>query len=304
MDRERITSTLLAGVAGLALAAQPVAAQASSSDAAITGLNEKLLVVAIPITILVEAVLIYTVLKYKDQDEAKPTRENRRLEITWTIATAAVLLFVGISASITMADDSVITPDDPEISADTEEQVNVTAYRYGWTFDYPEYNVSTEPPNQPLYVAQGQATYFSLTTDDWLHAFHVPTLGLKHDAVPGKIAWLKTTPTQVGTYQGYCAEYCGVGHSGMMFEVQVLEDREALVSQMESLCDEAANKEWNGETNTCEWAPDSSGSNGNSSASNESVSASGSANANADATPSLSGPATDRTPPAVVAADA
>jgi cytochrome c oxidase subunit 2 len=256
MDRERITSKLIAALAGLALAAQPVAAQASSSDAAISSLNEKLLVVAIPITVLVEAVLIYTVFKYKDQDEAKPTRENRRLEITWTVATAAVLLFVGISASITMADDSVITPDDPEISAADEEQVNVTAYRYGWTFAYPEYNVSTGAVQNPLYLAKGEATYFSLATEDWLHAFHVPALGLKHDAVPGKLAWLKTTPTQVGTFQGYCAEYCGTGHSGMMFEVQVVEDRDALLDEMEAICGEAANKTWNAQEETCEWNPD------------------------------------------------
>jgi cytochrome c oxidase subunit 2 len=256
MDRERITSKLIAALAGLELAAQPVAAQASSSDAAISSLNEKLLVVAIPITILVEAVLIYTVFKYKDQDEAKPTRENRRLEITWTVATAAVLLFVGISASITMADESVITPDDPEISVEDEEQVNVTAYRYGWTFDYPKYNVSTGAVQEPLYLAKGEATYFSLATEDWLHAFHVPSLGLKHDAVPGKVAWLKTTPSDVGTYQGYCAEYCGTGHSGMMFEVQVVEDRETLLGEMQAICSETTNKTWNAQEETCEWNPD------------------------------------------------
>jgi cytochrome c oxidase subunit 2 len=272
MDRERITTTVFAALAGLAIAAQPVAAQASSSDAAISSLNEKLLVVAIPITILVEAVLIYTVFKYKDADEAKPTRENRRLEITWTIATAAVLLFVGISASITMADESVITPSEPEVSAD-DEQVNVTAFRYGWDFAYPDYNVSTSSTQNPLYVANGQATYFSLTTDDWLHAFHVPSLGLKHDAVPGKISWMKTTPHETGTYQGYCAEYCGTGHSGMMFEVQVVEDREALLDEMESICEGTTNMSWNGQTEECEWAPEDS--------SNESVSPSTPDDANA-----------------------
>lgn len=256
MDRERITSKLIAALAGLALAAQPVAAQASSSDAAISSLNEKLLVVAIPITVLVEAVLIYTVFKYKDQDEAKPTRENRRLEITWTVATAAILLFVGISASITMADDSVITPDDPEVSQQEDELVNVTAYRYGWTFEYPEYNVSYDGTQQPLYLAKGESTYFSLATEDWLHAFHVPALGLKHDAVPGKIAWMKTTAAQVGTFQGYCAEYCGVGHSGMMFEVQVVEDRQAFLEEMQATCEETANKTWNAQEETCEWNPD------------------------------------------------
>lgn len=262
MERERITSTVFAALAGLAVAAQPVAAQASSSDAAISGLNERLLVVAIPITVLVEAVLIYTVYKYKDQEEAKPTRENRRLEITWTIATAAVLLFVGISASITMADDSVITPDDPEIGQDAEE-VNVTAYRYGWTFEYTKHNVSYDGTSNPLFIAQGQETYFSLTTDDWLHAFHVPDLGLKHDAVPGKVAYMKTTATKTGTYQGYCAEYCGVGHSGMMFEVQVVEDRDALLDELAAICNDRENKAWNEDTETCEWTGDSEDSGSN-----------------------------------------
>jgi cytochrome c oxidase subunit 2 len=264
MATERITTRVVAALAGLALAAQPVAAQASSSDAAISSLNERLLVVAIPITVLVEGVLIYTVYKYKDADEAKPTRENRRLEITWTIATAAVLLFVGISASITMADESVITPDDPEIGQDAEE-LNVTAYRYGWTFDYAKHNVSVDAAANALYLANGTETYFSLTTEDWLHSFHVPALGLKHDAVPGKIAYMKTTPTQTGTYQGYCAEYCGVGHSGMLFEVQVVEDHDALLDELASICDSRENKAWNDDTATCEWTGDTNDSNGSAS---------------------------------------
>ena len=49
-------------------------------------------------TLLVEGILIYTVYRFKDADEAKPTKENRRLEITWTVATAIVLLFVDIAA--------------------------------------------------------------------------------------------------------------------------------------------------------------------------------------------------------------
>jgi len=268
MDRESIATRLFAALTALAFAAQPVAAQASTSDAAISSLNQKLLVVAIPITVLVEGVLIYTVFKYKDNDEAKPTRENRRLEITWTVATAAILLFVGVSASITMADDSVITPDDPQISEDAEE-VNVTAYRYAWTFDYADYNVSVDSNSNPLLLAKGETTYFALTTEDWLHAFHVPALGLKHDAVPGKVAHLQTTATKVGTYQGYCAEYCGVGHSAMMFEVQVLEDEQALREELASICEDRENKAWNDQTNTCEWTGGSNESSGSVSASDD-----------------------------------
>jgi cytochrome c oxidase subunit 2 len=61
-----------------------------------------------------------------------------------------------------------------------------------------------------------------VTAEEVLHAVHVPELGLKQDAIPGQTNTIKTTPTEVGEYQGYCAEYCGVGHSQMYFKVVVV----------------------------------------------------------------------------------
>ncbi|WP_435335528.1 cytochrome c oxidase subunit II [Haloarchaeobius sp. TZWWS8] len=252
MNTKRLASLGLLGAAFLLVLVDPVAAQggASSSSEAIWGLNEKLLVVAIPITVLVEGVLIYTVLKYKDNEEAKPTRENRRLEITWTVATAVILLFVGLSATMTMANDAVIVDDSSvENRADVPtdaEHVNVSAYRYGWTFTYDEHNVST---SNKLVLPKDQTTYFNITTQDWLHAFHVPALGLKHDAVPGQHNYIQTTPYEVGTYQGYCAEYCGVGHSGMMFEVEVVSQQE-YQQWLKSQC-ESSDGTWNAGEQTC-----------------------------------------------------
>jgi cytochrome c oxidase subunit 2 len=225
MNRKRIAPAALLGVAFLLLVADPVAAGASTTEEAIRGLNEKLLVVAIPITVLVEGVLIYTVLKYKNSDEAKPTRENRRLEITWTVATAVILLFVGLSATMTMANEDVIVQDvqtAADVPADAEN-INVSAYRYGWTFEYTKHGVTS---SNKLVIPKDQATYLNVTTQDWLHAVHVPALGLKQDAVPGQHHYIMTTALEEGTYQGYCAEYCGVGHSGMMFEVEVMSQQE------------------------------------------------------------------------------
>ena len=53
------------------------------------------------------------------------------------------------------------------------------------------------------------------------NAFHVPAMGLKSDAFPGRSNYIKTRPTETGNYQLYCAEYCGVGHSGMLGTVEV-----------------------------------------------------------------------------------
>ena len=99
MNYRRAVLRTAVGVALLALlGATPVAAQASINEQLISNLNEKLLYVAIPIAVLVEAILFYTVYKYKDNDNPQPTQENRRLEITWTVATAIILLFVGFAA--------------------------------------------------------------------------------------------------------------------------------------------------------------------------------------------------------------
>ncbi|WP_267642944.1 cytochrome c oxidase subunit II [Haloarchaeobius amylolyticus] len=257
MNAKRLAPTALLGAAFLLLLADPVAAQASTTEEAIRGLNEKLLVVAIPITVLVEGVLIYTVLKYRKNDEAKPTRENRRLEITWTVATAVILLFVGLSATMTMANPAVIT-DDVNDRADVPqdaEHVQVTAETYAWTFTYDKHNVSS---SNKLVIPKGQETYFNVTTKDWLHAVHVPGLGLKQDAVPGQHHYIMTEATTEGTYQGYCAEYCGVGHSGMMFEVEVM-SQEDYQDWLKSQCEDAGGS-WDAGSQTCTAGNSSSGS--------------------------------------------
>ena len=105
MKRTRLGLFGLLVVALLSVAVEPVAAQ-SINERMITNLNQSLLYVAIPITVLVEAILIYTVVKYRNNDDPQPTRENRRLEITWTITTAIILLFVGLASFVVLANDA------------------------------------------------------------------------------------------------------------------------------------------------------------------------------------------------------
>jgi cytochrome c oxidase subunit 2 len=228
MKRSRLVLASLLSVAVLSLAAEPVAAQSSASAELINGLNEKLLLVAVPITLLVEGILIYTVYRFKDSDEAKPTQENRRLEITWTVATAIVLLFVGVASYGVLANENVtFQGDDQEIAPqDDDVVVHMEAYQWGWRASYPQDGVELSSTAPTVVIPKGQDVYFNITSTDVLHAFHVPKLGLKQDAMPGQSNVIKTVALEEGTYQGYCAEFCGVAHSQMYFEIEVVSQSE------------------------------------------------------------------------------
>ncbi|WP_324661815.1 cytochrome c oxidase subunit II [Haloarcula sediminis] len=229
MTRRRAGLVALVGAALLAFAAEPVAAQPSASTTVeqIWNLNMNLLAVAIPITVLVEAILIYTVWRFRNKEEALPTMENRRLEITWTVATAVILLFVGIASYQVMASPFVTAESTNQAELQTEEvtHIQVEAYRYGWTFYYNGSSFGQEADvtsTGTLRLPANQEVNLRVTSTDWLHAFHVPSLGLKADAFPGQYNQLRTVPTETGTYQLYCAEYCGSGHSQMLGTVQVM----------------------------------------------------------------------------------
>ncbi len=214
--------SLLAAVA-VSLAADPVAAQSSASAELINGLNGKLLWIAIPITLLVEGILLYTVVKFRNNDEPSPTEENRRLEITWTIATAVILLFVGVASYGVLADQNVAGPQVEDASGDPVV-VRAEAYQWGWEMSYPEagnFTTGTE-----IVVPADRQIRIQVTSRDVIHGFHAPELGLKQDAMPEQVNTISTVPYEEGTYQGYCSEYCGVSHSQMYFSIEVVSEEE------------------------------------------------------------------------------
>jgi len=234
MKRHRVGLVALFGAVVLAALAQPAAAQTSASRTSelIWGLNMNLLYVAIPITVLVEGILIYTVWRFSKNDDPLPTMENRRLEITWTIATAIILLFVGVASYQVLAEPMVTAQSTQQIE-DTQEPVTVevVAQKYFWTFNYNGTVANTSQARSPdnrlsttgeLVIPANRTVRLSVTSKDWLHAVHVPGLGLKQDAMPGQHNVIQTNVTETGTYQLYCAEYCGSGHSGMLGTVRVV----------------------------------------------------------------------------------
>ncbi|USZ68742.1 cytochrome c oxidase subunit II [Halorussus salilacus] len=226
MSSKRTALATLLGLGALALFADPVLAQGydSTTEELIRSLNNQLLYMAIPITVLVEGILIYTVWKYRNNDEPKPTKENRRLEISWTIATAIVLLVVGYASYGVMANEYVSTS---QTEFDTQNEdvvdVEVVGVKYLWEFNYEGENVSNQGT---LVIPNDTDVRLHVTSEDWIHALHVPEMGLKQDAMPGQTNTIVTHPTDEDNYTLYCAEYCGVGHSEMLGEVEVVSQEE------------------------------------------------------------------------------
>lgn len=72
----------------------------------------------------------------------------------------------------------------------------------------------------------GEPVEFQLASEDVIHAFWIPSLGGKVDMIPGRITRLKLEPTKTGVYRGACAEYCGMSHALMNFDVVVMEKAE------------------------------------------------------------------------------
>lgn len=94
-------------------------------------------------------------------------------------------------------------------------EISGHAQQWFWTFDYPggERTIGT------IHVPAGERFHVRITSEDVIHSFWIPRLGGKMDAIPGKENVIALQADEPGFYRGICAEFCGLGHAHMMFEV-------------------------------------------------------------------------------------
>lgn len=103
--------------------------------------------------------------------------------------------------------------------------VDVTAYRWSWQFRYPARGIVVNgsvhhPPT--LVIPLGKTTQINLFSDDVVHSMWIPSFLFKRDANPGMTSHFDVTPTRMGIFHGVCAEYCGLDHALMTFNVKVV----------------------------------------------------------------------------------
>nr|WP_135821936.1 cytochrome c oxidase subunit II [Halostella litorea] len=213
----RVALASLSAAALLALFTAPAAAQSVNREL-IDDLNAQLLYVALPLTVFVEVILVYAVVRFRGNENPRPTVDSPPLEITWTIATGIILLFVGVSAYVVLTSPYVSTDGDV---GPTDERVEALGYQWGWQFTYPEANVTTQ---DTLVLPAERNVTIQLDSADVLHSLFVPELGVKQDAFPGRTMVIRTYPTETGTHRAYCTELCGAGHSRMRADVVVVDN--------------------------------------------------------------------------------
>lgn len=103
--------------------------------------------------------------------------------------------------------------------------IDVTAYRWSWQFRYPArgITISGTPHMAPQIVLPlNKMAQINLTSPDVVHSFWVPAFLFKRDATPGYTQHFDVTPNKAGVFHGVCAEYCGLDHALMAFDVRVV----------------------------------------------------------------------------------
>lgn len=121
-------------------------------------------------------------------------------------------------------------------------RVEATGEQWRWIFRHPDAGVETQGV---LHLPAGRPVEIALTSRDVIHSFWVPRLAGKLDAIPGRTTVLRLVADEPGTYEGLCAEFCGLDHAHMRFAVVVhaAEDYAAALAQTAS---DAANDAANG----------------------------------------------------------
>ncbi len=164
----------------------------------------------------ITATMIIFVVRYNRSRHPHPTsqtRSNIPLEIAWTVIPTLLVLamfYYGWAGYLALRNV-------PEGAM----EVRVTGRMWSWTFEYPE-GVTAER----LYVPAGRPVRVEIHATDVLHSFYIPAFRVKRDAVPGMATYVWFTAPEPGSYDIFCAEYCGVGHAAMITTVEALPPEE------------------------------------------------------------------------------
>lgn len=198
-----------------------------------------LLPIITAITLFVLALLVWIIVRYNKRANPVPAKfsHNTALEVVWTLVPVLILVFIAIfSFRLLFAYNDMPKPD---------VTIKAVGYQWYWGYEYPDQeipefisNVLPEDEAQqrnvpfrlaatePMVVPVGKVVRVQVTGADVIHAFAVPSFGIKIDAVPGRLneTWFRAE--REGVYYGQCSELCGRDHAFMPITVRVVNDRD------------------------------------------------------------------------------
>jgi len=168
--------------------------------------------------ILAEGILLVAVLKFraKPGQQAAKWHENLKLEIVWTaIPTLAMVILSGPAFTAMSYMETVPKSD---------LRIEIIGHQWFWEYRYPGQGIIFA--NEPLVLPARKTIAADITSIDVVHSWFVPDFGIKRDANPGRINHVWFQVDQPGTYEGQCAELCGVLHAQMFITVKVVTPEE------------------------------------------------------------------------------
>lgn len=236
----------LLALAGMALSAQAsydvnIPPPATGIAGEIYDLHLYILVICVVIFVLVFGAMFYSVFKFRKSQGAKPDvnfHESTLIEIIWTVIPFIILIVMAIPATKTVL--AMKDTSNPDMT------IKVVGYQWGWQYEYQQDGLSfysnlatpwsqvgqpgvpaTEQKGQnyllevdnPMVVPVGKKVRLLITSNDVLHGWFVPTLGVNQYGIPGfiKDSWFKVD--KAGTYKGQCSQICGKLHGYMPITV-------------------------------------------------------------------------------------
>ena len=186
------------------------------------------LYLAIGVAAFIAVLVLYVIIRFRrrDGDELPPQKQyNVPVELAYTIIP---LLIIGALFAITVVTVQAIE----EIDDDPDLVVEVTAAQWQWQFDYPDSGVSVIGSGEEfpeLVLPANSSVTFELQSLDVIHSFWITAFRFKRDIIPGSPGRFSVDIEDVAGYYpnaGVCAEYCGLAHGTMRFEVRILETDE------------------------------------------------------------------------------
>jgi cytochrome c oxidase subunit 2 len=200
--------------------------------------------IIVAIFVVVFGAMTYAIIKHRKSvgHKAEQFHENTTVEIIWTVIPFIILIGMAYPATKTVV--AMKDTSNPDIT------IKATGYQWKWGYDYLQEGVSfysnlSTPRDQidghnnsarhanpnyllevdnPVVVPVGKKVRIITTANDVIHAWWVPALGVKQDAIPGFVrdTWFRAD--KPGIYRGQCAELCGKDHGFMPIVVEVVEE--------------------------------------------------------------------------------
>lgn len=271
-NRRGVVARLMSGVAVALAPAIAAADYALNFQRPVTSIAHRILelhnlifIICVIIFVVVFAFMFYSMVMHRKSRGHKPAtfHDNVKLEVIWTIIPFVILVGMAIPSTATLIEMSDVSRADMT--------VKVTGYQWKWKYDYPEQDISffsnlSTPREQienkapksehyllevdnPVVLPIGKKVRFLLTANDVIHAWWVPQLGVKTDAIPGFINEIWTNIDEPGVYRGVCAELCGKDHAFMPIVVNAVSQEDFdkwVVAQKQKASSDAASatKTW------------------------------------------------------------